>query len=144
MSAIDIAAGLVRAFEGCKLTAYKDGGGVWTLGWGHTGPDAIQGAVWTQERADAVLTADLQDAAMGVFPLIKAKLSEKQTAALISLAFNVGPNALKGSKLIASVNAADHIEAAHQFIAWDHDNGREVKGLLRRRLVEASTYLEGA
>lgn len=142
MSAIDLAAKIVRQFEGCKLTAYQDGGGVWTVGYGHTA-GAREGLVWTQDQAESALTTDLQNAAMGLFGLIKAKLSDKQMAALISLAFNVGANALKGSTLINAVNDGRWADAVRQFIAWDHDNGKEVKGLLRRRLVEATTYLEG-
>jgi len=143
MSAIDLAAGLVRQFEGCNLTAYKDGGGVWTIGYGHTA-GAKEGLVWTQEQAEAALTTDLQNAAMGLFGVIKAKLSDRQMAALISLAFNVGAPSLKGSMLITAVNDGRWADVVRQFIAWDHDNGKEVKGLLRRRLIEAATYLEGA
>lgn len=142
MSAIDLAAGLVRQFEGCQLTAYKDGGGVWTIGWGHTA-GAHEGLVWTQAQADAALTTDLQNAAMGLFGLIKAKVTDRQMAALISLAFNVGAGALKGSTLIPAVNDERWADVVRQFIAWDHDGGREVKGLLRRRLCEAALYLEG-
>ena len=28
---------LVKHFEGCSLSAYKDEAGVWTIGYGHTG-----------------------------------------------------------------------------------------------------------
>lgn len=142
MSAIDLAAGLVRQFEGCKLTAYRDGGGVWTIGYGHTA-GSYEGLVWAQEQAEAALTTDLQNAAMGLFGLIKSKLSDRQMAALISLAFNVGASALKGSTLINAVNDGRWADVVRQFIAWDHDGGREVKGLLHRRLIEATTYIEG-
>ena len=27
---------LIKKFEGCKLIAYKDSGGVYTIGYGHT------------------------------------------------------------------------------------------------------------
>jgi len=143
MSALSLAADLVRKFEGCKLTAYQDDGGVWTIGYGHTA-GAKEGLVWTQDQAEAALTTDLQNAAMGLFGVIKAKLSDRQMAALISLAFNVGASSLKGSMLITAVNDGRWADVVRQFIAWDHDNGKEVKGLLRRRLIEAATYLEGA
>ena len=29
---------LIKEFEGCKLEAYPDFGGIWTIGYGHTGP----------------------------------------------------------------------------------------------------------
>lgn len=144
MSAIDLAAGLVRQFEGCQLQAYADLAGVMTIGFGHTGKDVHEGLIWTQDRADAALSNDLQTAAMGLFPLVKTKLSEKQTAALISICFNLGAKALKQSQLIADVNAGRWIEAAHQFARWDHVGKEEVKGLLRRRFIEAALFLEGS
>lgn len=27
---------LIKKFEGCRLAAYKDSSGVWTIGYGHT------------------------------------------------------------------------------------------------------------
>ena len=34
---------LLTRFEECELTAYDDGGGVWTIGYGHTGDDVYPG-----------------------------------------------------------------------------------------------------
>lgn len=145
MSAIDIAAGLVRQFEGCKLTAYRDvGRGVLTIGWGHTGPDVHEGLIWTQAQADATLIQDLQNAAIAAHSIIKTKLSDKQTGAIITLCFNVPVSDLKTSHLMDAVNDGDWSEAVHQWIGWDHANHVELKGLLRRRLIEAATYLEGS
>ncbi len=50
---------LVKEFEGCKLTAYRDIGGVLTVGYGHVGKDVSEGLVWTQEQADEALAHDL-------------------------------------------------------------------------------------
>jgi lysozyme len=43
MSAIDVASAFVAAHEGCRLTAYRDSTGVLTLGYGHTGPEVVEG-----------------------------------------------------------------------------------------------------
>ena len=45
--------------EGCRLTAYKDGGGVWTIGFGHTGAGVAAHLCWTQGEAEAALVADV-------------------------------------------------------------------------------------
>ncbi|EAA8860060.1 lysozyme, partial [Salmonella enterica] len=49
--------------EGCKLTAYPDSRGVWTIGTGHTGKvDGItihKGMTITQDTADRLLRDDL-------------------------------------------------------------------------------------
>lgn len=143
MNALDLASEIIRAHEGCRLTAYPDKGGVWTIGWGHTGPDVHQGLSWTQAQADAVLRTDTAAAAERVSSLTSASLSDRQAAALISLTFNIGGHQFAGSTLLARVNARDWIGAAHQFIAWDHVDHAEDKGLLIRRLEEAALFLKG-
>ena len=54
---------LIKSFEGCILKSYLDQGGVWTIGWGHTGDDVSEGLVWTQDQADAAFLSDLHDKA---------------------------------------------------------------------------------
>ncbi len=58
----EIGLALTEQFESCRLTAYPDVKSVWTIGWGHTGPEVVPGLVWTQERADAQLLKDIQHA----------------------------------------------------------------------------------
>lgn len=145
MTAISIAAGLVRQFEGCQLQAYHDvGRGVMTIGWGHTGKDVHEGLIWTQAQADAALVTDLQDAAIAAHGIVKTKATDRQLGALISLCFNVPASDLATSDLLASFNKGDWASAVRQWIRWDHANHEEKKGLLRRRLIEAATYLEGS
>lgn len=145
MTAIGQALTLVRELEGCRLRAYRDTGGAWTIGWGHKlPPDDNHGLAWSQEQADAVLESDIGAVAERVSNLVKTALTASQTAALISLAYNVGCNALAGSSLIGKVNAGLWIEAAKAFLAWDHIKGVEDRGLLRRRMVEAATFLAGS
>ena len=38
---------LIKRFEGCRLKAYLCPAGVWTIGWGSTGPGIVKGVVWT-------------------------------------------------------------------------------------------------
>ncbi len=51
--------------EGCKLTAYKDTVGVWTIGWGHALPFGVDwtGHTITQAEADAMRDHDIAIAA---------------------------------------------------------------------------------
>lgn len=142
-NAEDIAADFIRQREGCRLTAYQDGGGVWTIGYGATGPDVVQGLVWTLEQAEARLLSDIAKFSAGVRQLVTVPLSDRQMAALISFAFNLGLGALSQSTLRICANQGDFLGAAKQFIRWSHDAGHEVKGLLIRRLYEAALFLEG-
>jgi len=143
MSVAELAASFVRAHEGLRLSAYPDGKGVWTIGFGHTGPEVHEGLIWTQARADAQLAADLARAADAVARLARRRLSDAQMAALISFVFNLGERALAGSTLLARVNDGRFLDATREFLRFDHAAEVESKGLLIRRLDEASLFLKG-
>ena len=53
---------LTRSFEGLRLEAYQDSVGVWTIGYGHTGPEVHRGECISEPEADALLRADLASA----------------------------------------------------------------------------------
>ena len=64
---------LLKTWEGCRLSAYPDpasGGGPWTIGYGHTGPDVVPGLTITQQQADALLQKDVAHAASAVERLL--------------------------------------------------------------------------
>lgn len=138
-----IALDFIKQHEGCKLSAYKDQAGVWTIGYGSTGASVVSGLIWTQEQADERLASDLSAFEVGVRKLLKRPLSDKPCAALISFAYNLGLGALSGSHLLQCVNSGDDVGAAKAFLVWDHIGQQEVKGLLIRRLEEAALYLRG-
>lgn len=133
----------VKAHEGCELTAYQDQGGVWTIGYGTTGPDITKGVTWNPEHANFRLELDLQKSETAVSGLLNKQLSLQSMAALISFAYNLGPQALASSHLLQCVNNGDYIGAAKAFLVWDHVAALEVKGLLIRRLDEAALFLRG-
>lgn len=134
---------LTEAFESCRLTAYPDIKGIWTIGWGHTGPEVVEGLVWTQSQADSQLVMDLQRAENMVNQCVTVDLTQGQFDALVDFAFNLGCNAEKGSTLLKLVNENDMADAANEFEKWDHASGVVVAGLLRRRLAEKQEFLGG-
>ena len=67
---------LIKRFEGVRLIAYPDVGGVWTIGWGHTGPDVVRGMEITQEEADALLVKDVSKFARGVEKLLSRSATQ--------------------------------------------------------------------
>ncbi len=139
---------LIKEFEGCKLEAYLDGGGVWTIGWGHTGPDVHEGLIWTQHQADMALLEDVQEAVDGVNRLVTAPLTQNEFDALVSFAYNVGldidadtkAEGLGDSTLLRKLNALDYGGAADEFPKWNKDNGKIVGGLTRRRMAEKQLF----
>lgn len=61
---------MIASFEGLRLTAYQDIVGVWTIGYGHTGPDVKPGLAITRQQADQLLVNDLARFERGVNALL--------------------------------------------------------------------------
>lgn len=130
---------LTESFEGCKLVAYQDQVGVWTIGYGHT-RGVAEGMTCTQEQAEAWLMEDAQEAADAVNRLVQVQLTQSEFDALVDFTFNLGAGALEGSTLLRLLNAGDFAGAAEQFERWDHAGGQVVAGLLRRRQAEETEF----
>lgn len=82
--------------EGCRLTAYRDTVGVWTIGYGHA---YVQpGAVWTQAQAEAQLVEDVRKHNAELAERIPwiDDLDPVRRRVLQNMAFNLGINGLLG------------------------------------------------
>ena len=132
--------------EGCRLQAYQDIAGVWTIGWGETQGVQADGQ-WTQGEADRNLCTRLNWFAGHVRRLLKIKTSPRQFAALVSLAYNIGVNAFAGSSVLRYHNTGDFDAAAATFALWNKarikGSLQPVAGLTSRRAREADLYREG-
>lgn len=115
----DILADL-RRDEGCRLDAYQDSLGVWTVGYGHTGPAVCPGLCWTQAAADAQLAEDVADTADRLarsLPWI-ATLDPVRQAVLVELAFNMGVMGLMAFRnTLAAVERGNYAVAASGMLA---------------------------
>lgn len=131
---------LIAEFEGCKLKAYQDGGGVWTIGIGHTGPEVKEGLEWTEQQADAMLERDVLIAERCVNDCVTTPLVQGEYDALVSFVFNLGCGALRRSTLLRKLLDHDYDGASEEFLKWDHDNGVKVAGLTRRRKAEQALF----
>jgi len=111
----DLAQAMVEHFEGCRLTAYKDSLGVWTIGWGHELEQNIDwtGHTITQDVADSLLSADLEHArvlATG-FPNYHA-MNDVRQAVCMSMCFQLGNKPLYWPKFNAALEVQDYKGAA--------------------------------
>lgn len=132
---------LTERFESCELEAYWDPNGrVWTIGWGHTGPEVMHGLVWTQEQADAILMEDRANAVRCVNFSVNVPLTQPEFRALVDFVFNAGRGAFVGSTMLRLLNSGDYAGAAAQFDLWDHSGGKVMAGLLRRRQAETEEF----
>lgn len=130
---------LTERFEGCKLVAYKDSGGILTIGYGHT-RGVFEAMVCSQAQALVWLGEDTTVAEIEVNHCIHTVLTQGEFDALVDFAFNLGGLRLEHSTLLALVNQRDFVGAAAEFEKWDHVGGKVVAGLLRRRLAEAAEF----
>lgn len=134
-------ADLVKSFEGLRLKAYKDSVGVWTWGYGSTGPHVTPDKIGTKEEAEQLLKKDLERFEKGVSDLVKVPLNQNQFDALCSFAFNLGLGNLKSSTLLKKLNAFDYIGASKEFERWNRAGGKVLAGLTRRRIAERDLFL---
>jgi len=123
MNVAMLAAALIRVFEGVRLTSYQDTGGVWTIGFGHTGPEVVAGYTISYEQAVEQLQANIGPL-LGLVkdePLVAA-------AAYVSFGFNCGYHTLQ-LVLAGTVQMQNYV----------HDRrGNLLPGLVARRGLEAA------
>jgi lysozyme len=131
---------LVKSFEGCKLTAYQDSGGIWTIGYGTTGANVVEGLTIDQTTADKWLMDRLNQTGDEVFGYVHVPLNDNQFSALVSFAYNVGIGNFKHSTLLTLLSGGDYKSASDEFLKWDKIKGVVYPGLLRRRLAEQTLF----
>lgn len=130
---------LINEFEGCRLAAYQDSVGVWTVGFGHT-KTAVNGMRITQCEADRLLAADVAEHEVFIRKYVTAPINQNQFDALSSFVFNLGGGSLKSSTLLKKLNARDYKGAAAEFDRWCFAGGVKLAGLVRRRKAERELF----
>jgi lysozyme len=137
---------LIKQWEGLRLKAYKDGGGVWTIGYGHTSaagnPKVNPSMSITEAEAEKILRDDLDKFEADVVRLVKVPLTDNQFSALVSFHFNTG--ALDKSTLLKKLNKGDYNSVPSELMKWVNDNGKKVQGLVNRRAAECGLWAKGS
>ncbi|EGQ5301955.1 lysozyme [Enterobacter hormaechei] len=145
MQTSDKGIALIKQFEGCKLTAYQDSVGVWTIGYGWTQPvdgkPIRAGMTIKQETAERLLKTGLVSYEIDVSRLVKVSLTQGQFDALVSFTYNLGARSLSTSTLLRKLNAGDYAGAADEFLRWNKAGGKVLNGLTRRREAERDLFL---
>ena len=118
---------LTMRSEGLRLTAYHCQADKLTIGYGHTGPDVVEGMTITEERAEDLLREDIKFAESGVRTYVTVPLVQGQFDALTDFAFNMGIGALRSSTLLKKLNSRDYNGASEEFAKW---NKVRVSGVL--------------
>lgn len=131
---------LIKEYEGCELIAYKDVGGLLTIGYGHVGPDVTEGLEWTQEQAESAFHRDLGKFEAQVDHLTPTTINENQFSAIVSFTYNLGASRLKQSTLLKLLFENDFEGAAKEFGKWVKAAGKVDPGLVRRRAAEQKLF----
>lgn len=134
---------LIKDFESCKLAAYIDSGGRWTIGWGHT-QNVNEGETCTQEQADLWLKQDVSWAVRYVARGLQGLKQVPQGVfdAMVDITYNVGSRVARNLSVFVEAGNWQGLCAA--LTRYVHDgNGKVLPGLVRRRkaeiaLIEAS------
>lgn len=139
---------IIKEFEGCRLVAYQDVAGIWTVGWGTieiNGRPVKQGDKLTQQEADAFLLSEVEAKARGLFKLLPMAegWGGDRAAALISWAYNVGLGAVETSTLRKRLLGGEDpvLAVSEELPRWNKADGKEILGLTRRRNAEVALFV---
>lgn len=140
----------IKHYEGFRNKAYRDVGGVWTCGYGHT-RNVNQRTSCDEQLGERWLLEDIWFVEEGVNDLCKIPLTQAQFDALVSFSFNVGldidadvkAEGLGDSTLLRKLNSKDYAGAALEFLKWNKVKGKEVAGLTKRRKAESLMFNKG-
>lgn len=125
---------LIKAFEGCRLTAYKavKTERYYTIGYGHYGADVKKGMKITQEHAEALLVKDLQKYEKKVNKYYKRYLfNQNEFDALVSFAYNLG--SIDG---LTAMGTRTRATIRKKWVLYVKSGGKVLKGLVKRRNLE--------
>jgi GH24 family phage-related lysozyme (muramidase) len=137
---------LIKQYEGCKLTAYQDIVGIWTIGYGTTAAADLgiipsRGLTITQDRAEDLLRQGVDKFATTVDAMITTSVNANEFGACVSLAYNIGPTAFAKSTVLRELNVGHFDKAAAAFRMWNKAGGEVIKGLVNRREAEIKLFL---
>jgi lysozyme len=143
----DALVNFIKAFEGFSATAYNDGTGVMTIGYGTVNRVYVALGHITEAQATQFLKEEINEKAKQVKANLNSHgiaLNQNQFDALVSFAYNCGLGALFGSILYRRIlNGARDSSLKANFITWSKAGGRTIQGLLNRRIEEYNMFVNG-
>jgi len=140
---------LIQHYEDCKLEAYQDSVGVWTIGYGSTfypdGKPVKKGDTITQDESDRLFEGTIEGLSKQVNGLLPhVFLKDCQFDALMSFAYILGVNSLKNSTLLKKVRVNQKDPTiGYEFSKWIYAGKSVLKGLVNRRKSESLLYSTG-
>lgn len=136
---------LIKEFEGCHMTAYRDEVGVWTIGYGITNADKSitgttikQGLKISQSTAEKWLEESLN---RKYLPLVmkydtRYGWNQNEIDALTSFAYNIG-----SIDQLTANGSRSRETIAKKMLEYNKAGGTVYRGLTRRREAERKLFL---
>jgi lysozyme len=150
-----VAVAMIAPFEGYYGHPYRDSVGVETICYGATAADGVDfSKTYTKGQCLVMLQGDLPkyDAPLKkcIVPEVYNALPPHRHAALVSLAYNIGPAGVCRSSVVRDLNAGNLGHpgnpydargrllpgACNDFLKFDKGGGRVIQGLVNRRRAE--------
>lgn len=137
---------LIKHFEGCRLEAYQDEVGVWTIGWGITNSDkSITGTIIKKGLRISEATAEkwLEESLNKKYlPLVmkydtRYDWNQNEIDALVSFAYNIG-----SIDQLTANGSRSRETIASKMLEYNKAGGTVYNGLVRRRKAEQELFLE--
>lgn len=137
---------LIKHFEGCRLEAYQDEVGVWTIGYGITNSDkSITGTTIKKGLRISEATAEkwLEESLNKKYlPLVmkydtRYNWNQNEIDALVSFAYNIG-----SIDQLTANGSRSRETIASKMLEYNKAGGTVYNGLVRRRKAEQDLFLK--
>jgi GH24 family phage-related lysozyme (muramidase) len=142
----------LRTYEGKpSYTAVKDGkdkkgNQLYSIGLGHQ-IQPNESYLFTKTISDdevlQLFAKDIEGIRSDLNRVIKVPITKNQQLALLSLRYNIGPDAFNKSSLLAELNKGNYTGAALKFNDWKFSEGKVLQGLVNRRAKERELFSIG-
>lgn len=127
---------LIKSFEGCRLTPYKDTAGYLTVGYGHLTNNKNK---ITQAQAEKFFEDDVLNSVVAVDGYLNRKrysVNQYQFDALVSFHFNIG-----NIEKVTGGGTRSLSQIADAMLKYVNAGGKFVQGLYERRKIEREYFL---
>ena len=130
---------LIKKFEGCETTAYRDSVGVWTIGFGHT-KGVEEGQTCSIEDAESMLADEMDEYEGYINNMVKVDLQQHEFDSLVAWVYNLGPTNLGESTMLKVLNGGQFDRVPDEMNRWTRAGGKILEGLVRRRQAESLMF----
>ena len=131
---INLAADMIKRWEGFSSTPYYCAAGVRTIGYGDTDPMIVDQGYISEQEAEQYLINRIEIIRNKIQTKLLVPVSDTKLVALISFYYNLGPSNF--DNIARRINNGRVKEAGDAIVLYDKCNGKSLKGLRDRRREE--------